>query len=416
MSEPRAVNGSDARNSDRRRAAPQGGAMIPTPRPIRVCLVAPSLAILGGQAVAAQRLLERLRLVPGLEVDFLPHDPRTNALLRQLQRVKYVRTVATSIAYVESLLRRLPRYDVVHVFSASYWSFLLAPTPAILIGKWLGKRVVVNYRSGEAEDHLTRWPKTSVPTLMRADAVATPSGYLVDVFSRFGIHAESIANFVDPEAVRYRRRDALKPVFLSNRNFQSLYNVPCVLRAFAEIQAQRPDARLIVVGDGPERARVHAVARELSLRNVDFVGAVKPTEMGRYYDEADIYLNASDIDNMPNSIIESFACGLPVVTTRAGGIPYIVEHERNGLLVDCGDHGALAGAALRLLDDPALTRRIIDEGLSDVQRHYTWEAVGESWAALYRELVGAKAPAPAPSIDGPEHHAAATLIGEASIQ
>jgi glycosyltransferase involved in cell wall biosynthesis len=385
-------------------------------RPIRVCIVAPSLAILGGQAVAAQRLIERLRMVPGLEVDFLPHDPRSNPLLRLLQRVKYVRTVATSIAYVESLLRRLPRYDVVHVFSASYWSFLLAPTPAILIGKWLGKHVVVNYRSGEAEDHLTRWPKTSVPTLKRADAVATPSGYLVDVFARFGIRAESIANFVDPDAVRHRRRAVLQPVFLSNRNFQTLYNVPCLLRAFARIQARRPDARLIVVGDGPERERVHAVARELSLRNVEFVGAVKPTAMGRYYDEADVYLNASDIDNMPNSIIESYACGLPVVTTRAGGIPYIVEHERNGLLVDCGDHTALADAALRLLDDPALARGLIDEGLSDVQRLYTWEAVGESWAALYRRLVGAGAPAAMPSDDEAEHDAPATLIGEASIQ
>ncbi len=385
-------------------------------RPIRVCLVAPSLTILGGQAVAAQRLLERLRMVPGLEVDFLPHDPRTNALLRQLQRVKYVRTVATSIAYVESLLRRLPAYDVVHVFSASYWSFLLAPTPAILIGKWLGKRVVVNYRSGEAEDHLTRWPKTSIPTLQRADAVATPSGYLVDVFARFGIRAESIANFVDPDAVRYRRRDVLKPVFLSNRNFQSLYNIPCVLRTFARIQEQRPEARLIVVGSGPEGERVHALARELSLRNVDFVGAVKPTEMGRYYDEADVYLNASDIDNMPNSIIESFACGLPVVTTRAGGIPYIVEHERNGLLVDCGDHEALANSALRLLDDRALAHRLIDEGLSDVQRHYTWEAVGGGWAALYRRLVGAEAPEATPAEEEAAHHAPATLIGEASIQ
>jgi glycosyltransferase involved in cell wall biosynthesis len=171
-----------------------------------------------------------------------------------------------------------------------------------------------------------------------------------------------------------------------------------------------------VVGSGPEGERVHALARELSLRNVDFVGAVKPTEMGRYYDEADVYLNASDIDNMPNSIIESFACGLPVVTTRAGGIPYVVEHERNGLLVDCGDHEALANSALRLLDDAALAHRLIDEGLSDVQRRYTWEAVGEGWAALYRRLVGAEAPAATPSEDETTHRAPATLIGEASIQ
>ena len=357
--------------------------------PIRVCLVAPSLSILGGQAVAAQRLLERLRAVPELEVGFLPHDPRTNALLRLLQRVKYVRTVATTIAYVASLFRRLPDYDVVHVFSASYWSFLLAPTPAILIGKALGKRVIVNYRSGEAEDHLRRWRRSAVPTLRRADAVVTPSGYLVDVFSRFGIGAESIANFVDPDAVRFRERTQLRPVFLSNRNFQALYNVPCVLRAFATIQGRFPDARLIVVGDGPERGHVHQTARELALRNVEFVGPVRPDEMGRWYDAADVYLNASDIDNMPNSIIEAFACGLPVVTSRAGGIPYVVEHERNGLMVACGDHEALAAAALRLLNDPSLARRLIAEGLRDVAGQYTWDAVRERWTRLYQRLAQA---------------------------
>ena len=386
-------------------------------RPIRVCIVAPSLAILGGQAVAAQRLIERLRAVPGLEVDFLPHDPRSSWLLRQLQRVKYVRTVATSVAYVGSLLRRLPSYDVVHVFSASYWSFLLAPTPAILIGKWLGKKVVVNYRSGEAGDHLKTWPRTSVPTLLRADAVVTPSGYLVDVFARFGVAAESIANFVDPKSVRYRRRETLRPVFLANRNFQLLYNVPCVLRAFAIIQRSRPDARLIVIGDGPERENVHATARSLSLSNVEFLGAVKPTEMGRWYDESDVYLNASSIDNMPNSIIEAFACGLPVVTTRAGGIPYVVDHDRNGLLVDCDDHEALAAAALSLLDDRALAQRLITAALADVEQRYTWSAVGEQWGALYRRLVGADAARTAPrAAHASETRAERVAVPEASVQ
>jgi len=388
----------------------------PADRPIRVLLVAPSLTILGGQAVAAQRLLERLRAVPGLEVGFLPHDPRTNALLRLLQRVKYVRTVATSLAYVTSLIRTIPRYDVVHVFAASYWSFLLAPTPAILIGKWLGKRVVVNYRSGEAEDHLRRWSRTAIPTLHRADAVVTPSGFLVDVFARFGVRAESISNFVDEEAVRRRPRTTLAPVFLSNRNFQGLYNVPCVLRAFAIIQRRIPAARLIVIGDGPERAHVHDTAHALGLRNVQFVGAVPPREMGRWYDQADVYLNASDIDNMPNSIIESFACGLPVVTTRAGGIPYVVQHERNGLLVDLGDHEALAAAALRLLDDPALAQRLIAEGLRDVEQQYTWGAVSDRWAALYGRLVRTRDVVPAMPDEEEAATDAAVLLREAGTR
>jgi glycosyltransferase involved in cell wall biosynthesis len=230
----------------------------------------------------------------------------------------------------------------------------------------------------------------------QADAVVTPSGYLVDVFSRFGVRSESISNFVDPDAVVFRRRESLRPVFLSNRNFQALYNVPCVLRAFAAIQARLPEARLIVIGDGPERERVHETARALAVQHVEFVGAVRPTEMGQWYDQADVYLNASDIDNMPNSIIEAFACGLPVVTTRAGGIPYVVEHERNGLLVDCGDHEGLAAAALRLLDDGALAQRLIAEGLRDVDQLYTWSAVSDRWAALYRRLVQVREVAPEP--------------------
>ena len=393
---------------------PESSTIAPTARPIRVCIVAPSLSILGGQSVAAQRLLERLRAVPGLEIGFLPHDPRTNAVLRLLQRVKYVRTLATSIAYVASLLRKLPAYDVVHVFSASYWSFLLAPTPAILIGKLLGKRVVLNYRSGEAEDHLQRWRRTAIPTLHRADVVVTPSAYLVDVFSRFGVPAVPIANFVDHATVHFRRRSSLRPVFLSNRNFQALYNVPCVLRAFALIQARIPDARLIVIGDGPERAHVHETARSLALRNVEFVGAVPPSDMAHWYDEADVYLNSSDIDNMPNSIIEAFACGLPVVTTRPGGIPYVVEHERNGLLVECGDHEALAASALRLLEEPALAERLIAEGLRDVEQRYTWEAVSDQWAALYQRLVRAEDSAPVDSAERSVGQDPAGLLPEAS--
>jgi glycosyltransferase involved in cell wall biosynthesis len=152
----------------------------------------------------------------------------------------------------------------------------------------------------------------------------------------------------------------------------------------------------MVIGHGPEREHVHETARALALRNVEFVGAVRPAEMGQWYDRADVYLNASDIDNMPNSIIEAFACGLPVVTTRAGGIPYVVEHGRNGLLVDCGDHEALAAAALRLLEDAALAQRVIAEGLRDVEQLYTWAAVSDRWAAVYRRLVQARDAAAVP--------------------
>jgi len=359
-------------------------------RRVRVLIVAPSLGILGGQAVQAARLLARFQTEPSLEVSFLPVNPQLPGLLGQLQRIKYVRTVLTSIAYIASLLVRVRRYDVIHVFSASYTSFVIAPTPAILVAKLYGKKIVLNYRSGEAEDHLTRWRRTALPTIRLVDEIAVPSGYLVDVFARFNLHARSIYNFVETERFRFRTRRPLRPVFLSNRNLEALYNVGCILRAFAIVQRRFPDATLTVAGDGSQRAGLERLARELDLRNTEFVGRVEQARMHELCERADIYLNSSDIDNMPGSIIEAYAAGLPVVTTDAGGIPYILADGETGLMVRRGDHEALAAAAIRLLEDGELTERLTSNALAAC-RKYSWAAVREEWLKLYFELADDKA-------------------------
>src|SRR5258705_6131820 len=140
-------------------------------RRLRVLIVAPSTDILGGQAVQASRLLAQLRAEPSVEVGFLPVNPRFPRQIRRLQKIKYVRTIITSALYSIALLARVRQFDVIHVFSASYFSFLLAPTPAILTSKLYGKRVVLNYRSGEAEDHLRSWRRTAGSVLRLADAI-----------------------------------------------------------------------------------------------------------------------------------------------------------------------------------------------------------------------------------------------------
>src|SRR5215510_3059796 len=111
-----------------------------TDRPIRLLLVAPALRILGGQAVQANYLLEHLGREPDFEVSFVPHNPRLPGPLRLLQSIKYVRTLVTSFVYCVNLLLKVPRHDIIHTFSASYLSFLIAPAPAILIGRLFGKK------------------------------------------------------------------------------------------------------------------------------------------------------------------------------------------------------------------------------------------------------------------------------------
>lgn len=358
--------------------------------PVRVLIIAASKDILGGQAVQAERLIEGLREEPSLSVSFLPINPRLPGALRRLQAIKYVRTVVTSLYYIMTLLVRVRRYDVIHIFSAAYFSFVLAPTPAILIGRLYGKRVVLNYHSGAAEDHLTRWRRTALPTIRLADVIVVPSRYLVDVFSRFNLRARAIFNHLDMERFRWRERSPLRPVFLSNRNLEAHYNVGCVLRAVALIQKRFNDARLTVAGDGSCRAELEKLARELELKQTEFIGLVTPEKMVELYDAADIYLNASDVDNMPLSILESYASGLPVVTTDAGGIPYILTNEETGLLVRRNDHEALAAAALRLLENPGLASAMTTRALEEC-RQYTWPVVRDAWLELYHETAREKA-------------------------
>jgi len=353
-------------------------------RRVRVAIVGPSLDILGGQSVQAERLLERLRNEPKLEMHFVPVNPRLPGPLRNLQKIKYVRTIVTSIAYVSSLLRHVPSYDVLHIFSASYWSFLLAPTPAILVGRLYGRKTVLNYHSGEAEDHLTRWP-SAVRTLRVSDRIVVPSAYLEKVFAKWNFKADVIFNFVDFSRFRFRERKPLRPVFLSNRNMMAMYNVAIILRAFAILQKRFPEAVLTVAGDGPQRAMLEELARELGLRNTTFTGQVSNVEMPTLYDEADIYLNSSEIDNMPLSILEAYACGTPVVTTDPGGIPFMLEHEQTGLLVPQRDPETLANAAMRLLDEPELAARLVTNARAECQK-YTWDATRQQWVDLYTGL------------------------------
>jgi glycosyltransferase involved in cell wall biosynthesis len=358
---------------------------------LRLLVVGPSLDILGGQAVQAERLMSRLRNEPWLEVRFLPINPRLPGLLRKLQSIKYVRTVVTSIWYVAALLARVGKYDVIHIFSASYFSFILAPTPALLIARLYRKRSVLNYHSGEAQDHLTRWP-SAIKTLKLADRIVVPSEYLVRVFAGFGLTARAIYNTIEMDVFKFRARPNLRPNFLANRNLESHYGVDCVLRAFAIIQRQIPEASLVVAGDGSQRRNLEQLAGELKIRNVEFVGQVEHSQVAALYDAADVYLNGSLIDNQPLSLLEAFACGLPVVSTNAGGIPDIMTNERTGLLVECNDSAGMAAAALRLLADGELATGIINRAREEC-RNYSWSAVRDRWIELYQS----QAPVPTSS-------------------
>jgi len=352
-------------------------------RPLRVAIVAPSLRIMGGQAVQADRLLRAWRGDPDIEAWLVPHNPLPPRPFRFAVSVKYARTIVTEMTYVPLLARELKRADVVHVFSASYFSFLLAPLPAIVVARALGKPVVVHYHSGEAPDHLAR-SSVARAALSRTDGNVVPSSFLAHVFSSFGLSARVVPNLVDLGRFTFRERSPLRPRVLSTRNFEPLYNVACTLRAFKRFQERMPGASLTLVGSGGEDAKLRALARDLALRNVVFAGQVDPDEIANYYAEHDVYLQSPNIDNMPVSILEAYASGLPVVSTDVGGIPTILSDERHGLLAPADDDRALAAQMLRLFDEPHLARQLAANAFGTCHT-YGWPSIRTQWLDIYQE-------------------------------
>jgi L-malate glycosyltransferase len=345
----------------------------------RVAFVAPTLDILGGQGVQAAELIAGLRR-EGHDVDVIPINPPFPGPLGWLRRRRYARTLVNQALYLPSL-RRLRQADVVHVFSASYWSFLLAPAPAITAARLLGKRVVLNYRSGEADDHLTRWGPLVHPWLARVDEIVVPSEYLRGVFARHGYRARVIRNVVDTTRFRYRDRAPLRPRLLSTRNLEPYYRVDTSLRAFALLRQRYPEATLTVAGYGSLEARLRRLAGELG-GGVRFVGRVEREAVPALYDAADIFVNASVLDNQPVSVLEALAAGLPVVSTPAGDIPALVRHGDTGLLVPPEDPPAMAAAVTVLLEQPARARELARRG-RELVGAFAWPRVRDAWAAVY---------------------------------
>jgi len=355
-----------------------------SPRP-RVAIVAASPEIVGGQGVQAQSLIESLER-DGYAVTFVPIDVRLPRALRWVRRVPVFRTIVNQALYVPSL-RRLARVDVVHVFSASYWSFLLAPVPAMAIARAFGKRVVLHYHSGEADDHLSHWGAMVHPWLRLADSIVVPSEYLREVFASHGYTVRVIRNVVDLSRFQYRERRPLRPRLLCTRNFEAYYRVDLVIDAFARFRHLVPEATLTLAGYGSEEAALREQATRVAGDAVRFAGTVDQAVMARLHADHDIFINASVLDNQPVSLLEACAAGLPVVSSATGDIPYMLRHGEGGWLAPAGDAAALADTLIALWRDPdgALARaRRAHAGVTD----YTWTAVRQQWAAVYTENPG----------------------------
>jgi glycosyltransferase involved in cell wall biosynthesis len=166
---------------------------------------------------------------------------------------------------------------------------------------------------------------------------------------------------------------------------EPLYAVEVTLLAFRRLKLDYPDLVLDVYGDGAAGARLRELVARLELEGVTFYGEIAHVRMPEVLAQGGIMVNSSRVDNMPHFVLEAYAAGLPIVSTAVGGIPYMIDPDRTGLLVPPDDPDELAAAIRRVLTNPGLASRLGEAGRQETAR-YAWTAVKEQWRRIYRKV------------------------------
>ncbi len=300
--------------------------------------------------------------------------------------------VVAGMAAIWRLCRRT-RYDVIHV----HW-----PLPLALFG-WAAQRarparLVTTFYGVEL-----RWVKGALPFLKgfvawaarRSDRVVAISNYtagelreLVDVPIEVIPYTTPLPDVApSPSPVQ----DGTDPVLFVGRLVERK-GVAHLIEAIARLAPKGP--RLEIVGDGPERPGLEALAQRLGVASrVVFRGKIPPDELQASYARAAVCVLPSVLDARGDTeglgvvLLEAMNHGTPVIASRVGGIPDIVEDGVSGLLVPPGDADALAAAVRRVRDDPALARRLGEAGRRRLREQFSWQAIVQRWLDVYAGLV-----------------------------
>jgi glycosyltransferase involved in cell wall biosynthesis len=220
--------------------------------------------------------------------------------------------------------------------------------------------------------------------------VTTPSRFLLEQMERYRPDLYLLPNPLDLRAYTARSRTHALPNLVWLRSFHAIYNPTMAPRVLARLAEQYPAAHLWMVGPDKHDGSLVAtqqVAEELGVtERVTIPGGVPKADISAWMQRGDIFLNTTNTDNTPISVLEAMACGLCVVSTNVGGIPYLVRHEYDALLVPPDDADAMTAAVQRLLNDPDLAARISVQAQHSAQQ-FDWSIILPQWEHLFAQVL-----------------------------
>ena len=279
------------------------------------------------------------------------------------------------------LINKASRFDIIHIHGCSGLGFYPIFI-GIIAGKMLlKKKTIVTYHGGGAETFLHKHIKWVRRIMKKADHITVMSEFLQNIFHNYQIDTTILKNLINIEIKKESKTRFDTPRLLSTRSFTSVYNIQDIISAFQLIKKGYPKATLQIAGSGPLEEQLKEQSEHIP--GIKFVGQVANDTIPGLMNQNNILITVPSHDNQPMSILEAFSAGIPVISSRVGGVPDMINDGDNGFLVDIHSPEQIADKVRWIFIHQNQMPEILEKAKKSV-RAYQWPEVKMRLLPLYQ--------------------------------
>lgn len=291
--------------------------------------------------------------------------------------------LAGGVRFLRALIYAIPRCSSVHLFHTTSVRFLTFTLPAIMLGRFFGKKIILHYLSQRVELDFEKISEAYTAALKLCDQIVVSTRYAQAQLSGYDIKADVVRLPVAPLAEAKVAEHNLQPKIIMVCAYEKYANLTCALKAFKLVKMKYPRAEITIAGSGSQHFYLERFIANNKILGVELLNLPAGEMISNLMLEADLYLNSSAVGTLPGSLLEAMSLGLPVISTDVGGINEVITDRQSGLLVRSNDHVAITDRIIELIEHPSLVEQLSKSAIEAAAK-YSWDNLRASWLSLVK--------------------------------